>query len=162
GGGGGGAPPNDATHSMKFQSPSVALAMGSSAGPVIVGQLSKSDQFGGITLVEDVQSSSIGLGDAYVVAFDASAKALWGNRYGDQEAQLANAAASNASGVTLVSGFFTGTLQFSPTVTLTSTDEVAFIAALKTGTGEALWAQSVDLGGGAISAIAVDPMDQSF
>src|SRR4029077_17206747 len=102
------------------------------------------------------------LGDVYVAAFDAAAQSVWANRYGDKEAQLANAVAVNKNGVVLISGYFSSDLNFSATVDLMPPNELAFVAAFDGKTGAVLWAKALDLGGGAINALAVDPTDQGF
>jgi hypothetical protein len=151
--------------SLKFQtSGPITVAVGPTGAPIIAGGLINQSRFGDITLVAAaMMGNPVTAADLFVVAFSAAGMSTWGNRFGDPTDQLGSAIAVNANGVILVAGVFSGDLQFTPTLTLTSPTEISFLAAFNGSTGDVQWATALDLGaGGFILGLAADPTDNGF
>ncbi len=149
---------------LKFQcSGPISVTLDEAGAPVIVGGLINASRFDSITLAaQPVPGTSVTAADLFVVKFNPGGRSSWGARYGDEVDQLGSAVAVSQS-VVLVVGQFSGSLRFSAGLTLTSANEIAFLAALDRTTGDALWAKPLDLGpGGFVLGLASDPQDQGF
>jgi hypothetical protein len=104
---------------------------------------------------------SAGSADIALVKLDPTGKTLWSKRYGDEADQLSGKIALTKSGVIALSGTFSGTLTLKDTVVNTGMEEIDLLGAVN-AEGAGLWVKSYDTKGGAISAIASSPAEDSI
>lgn len=83
-----------------------ALAVDASGNVVVAGYFEGTVDFGGGEL------TSAGSADVFVAKFDSAGAHLWSKRFGDGNFQSANAVAVDASGNVIVTGSFSGTIDF--------------------------------------------------
>lgn len=118
-----------AVFSKKYGASGEQRALGVATGPsgevVIVGRMTGSVDFGGGTL------TSAGGYDVFVAKFDAAGVYQWAKRFGSPTNDEALGVSIAADGRVLVSGYFTGTIDFGGAAPLVSADlEDAFVLAL--------------------------------
>jgi hypothetical protein len=102
--------------SKRMGGPSVdtvtGLGVDSSGNPTAVGYFQGTSNFGGTNL------TSAGGNDIFVAHYTAAGAHVWSNRFGDASDQRAYAAAVDAAGNVVLTGYFTGSLSFGgPTFT---------------------------------------------
>jgi len=128
-----------------------ALAVDAPGNVVVTGRFSGTVDFGGGTL------TSAGSDDIFVAKFGSDGSHLWSKRFGDGSVQVATAVAVDASGNVVVTGYFSGTVDFGGgTLTSAGYDDDIFVAKFGAD-GSHLWSQR--FGDGDLqraSALAVD------
>jgi hypothetical protein len=106
----------------------------------------------------------------------ATGRALWSKSFGDKAKQVGSSIAANANDVVLVSGVYSGKIDFGPvqgvdagTLALSNTSSYpkAFLVAVDGASGKVLWALSSEISGDNTppslrTRVAVDPSDNNF
>jgi hypothetical protein len=105
--------------------------------------------------------TSAGGVDGYVAKLDpATGLAAYAFNFGDAQDQSGIDITADAAGHIAVTGTYTGTLAFGGAApALTSNVNTVFLAGFNAATGSALWARTINLGGGSLVGIATDPTD---
>ena len=111
-----------------------SLAIDASRNIIIAGSFSSAVNFGGGRI------SSAGYDDIYVAKLNPNGNHIWSRRFGDAGSQIANSVAVDGSGNLIVTGDFTGTVDFGggPLTSMGSHD--IFLAGL-TSAGNHLWSK---------------------
>jgi hypothetical protein len=106
----------------------------------------------------------------------ATGRALWSKSFGDKAKQVGSSIAANANGIVLVSGIFSGKIDFGPvqgvdagTLAFSNTSSYpkAFLVAVDGDSGRVQWALSSDISGDNTqpslrTRVTVDPYDNNF
>ncbi|EYF00306.1 hypothetical protein [Chondromyces apiculatus] len=132
-----------------------ALAVSSTGDLVLAGTADATIDFGGGALPGN------GSRDVYVATFSPTGASLMSARFGDGANQIANGVAVSSDGSIVLTGYFTGTLNFGGADLTSSTDSALFIAKLDANGGH-LWSHAYgqDSGGSHLGhAVAVDADD---
>ena len=111
-----------------------SVATDGSGNSILTGTFLGAVDFGGGPL------TSAGAGDIYVTKFGAEGTHLWSHRFGDSDPQNASSVASDASGSVLITGDFTGTVDFGGGPLVNPADESIFVAKFAAN-GSHLWSQ---------------------
>ncbi|MBN4059022.1 hypothetical protein JYT22_00040 [Endomicrobium sp. AH-315-J14] len=102
------------------------------------GTVAMAGGFSTNTTIDDVELSSFGGTDAYVVILDSDGTALWGRRFGDPGAQRATALAIDSQGNVIIAGEFEGTIDLGGDQLVSAGSTDIFVAKL-TSSGVHLW-----------------------
>ena len=118
-----------------------AVAADASGNVIAAGFFNGTVNFGGTTLTS-AGGGSVG-GDIYVVKYAPSGALLWVKAFGDTGDDAANGLAIDRNGDVLVTGFFSGTVNFGG-ATLTSTAyKDAFVLKLSGANGASQWSKKI-------------------
>jgi len=133
---------------------------------------------GPMSTTSTVDTASSGLDYNLVIARlePGTGRALWSKAFGDKANQAGCSVAANADDIVLISGFFSGNLDFGPaqgadaatrSFSDTGSFPEVFLAAFDGSSGAVTWARSVDLSAsgnilGVHTKVAVDPSDGNF
>jgi hypothetical protein len=110
------------------------VVVGGDDSVAIAGDMTGQADFGGGPLV------SAGSDDIFVAKFTGNGAPLWSKRFGDASGQHATAIATDSSGSLLVTGYFTGSIDFGGgTLTSAGNDDV-FVTKLDAD-GKAFWSK---------------------
>src|SRR5262249_34122797 len=123
-----------------------------SGSPTIVGYFQGTSNFGGSDL------TSAGGSDVFVARYTAAGAHQWSARYGDASDQRAYAAAVDAAGNVVLTGYFDGAISFGGS-TFTNVGGADIFVAKLTSTGAHTWSKAFGstLGLGEIGkALAID------
>jgi hypothetical protein len=131
-----------------------SLALDGSGNPTAVGYFAGTANFGGANL------ASAGANDIVVARYSAAGAHQWSVRFGDAFEQRAHDVAVDATGNVVVTGYFTGTLNFGgPTLTNLAGADI-FLAKLSS-TGGHVWSKQFGTGliglGENAREVAIDP-----
>jgi len=113
-----------------------AVALDASGSVIVTGVLNGSVDFGGGVL------SSAGHSDIFIAKFGSDGTHLWSKRFGDGDYQGAYAAAVDASGNVIVTGYFYGTVDFGGGALTTAGGAVGVFIAKFGSDGAHLWSKS--------------------
>jgi hypothetical protein len=104
-----------------------------------------------------------GSSDVYLVKIDpATGLATWSFNYGDPQDQAGVAIAADKMNHVVVTGTYIGALAFGGTAAaLNAASDSIFLAGFDSVAGGGLWAKDINLGGGALLGVAVDPTDNN-
>lgn len=120
-------------------------------------------RYSGTLALGSQQVVNSGLGaNLFVMKLDRAGNAVWMRDYGDTKLQEGNAIATDAANRVLVTGSYTGSIDFGPAGVLTGSEtKTAFAASLSAG-GTPRWARSFGVDGNHTGlAIAADAEDRA-
>jgi hypothetical protein len=105
-------------------------------------------QFNGTMSLGSEHVDNSGLGpNLFVAKLDSGGNALWMHQYGDTLRQQGNGIAVDAAGTVLVTGMYSGSLDFGPGGALSNGETPTAFAVSLTPAGEPLWARSFGVEG---------------
>src|SRR6185436_14409378 len=110
-----------------------SVARDPSGDVLVLGRFAGNVEIGGKTL------KSAGSLDVFVARLDRAGEPLWSKRYGDAGEQFAKSVAQNASGETLIAGYFDGTIDIDPDKPMTSKGGQDIFVAKLSATGAHVW-----------------------
>jgi hypothetical protein len=127
-----------------------------SGNVIVAGYFAGNANFGGGTL------TSAGAFDIFVVKFDANGNHIWSQRFGNATDQWSVAVAADASGNVIVTGYFTGTVDFGGG-TLTSEGGYDIFVAKFDMNGGHVWSDRFgDASDDVARSVAIDPTGNIF
>lgn len=129
-----------------------SVSIDASGAVVITGFFEGSINFGGGVL------TSAGGRDAFVAKFDASGNHVWSKHFGDASGQESSKVATDPSGAVIITGFFSGSIDFGGGVLTSMGGNDVFVAKFDAA-GNHVWSSSFGDGGFQVSnGVAVDPV----
>jgi hypothetical protein len=125
-----------------------SVAVGSSESIVFAGQFSGAADLGGGPIK--------GPGDMFVAKLDTNGKHVWSKLFGDKSAESANSVATDHAGNVVVTGYFSGTVDFGGGQ-LVSAGGADIFAAKLDASGEHLWSKGFGNGNDQVGvSVAMD------
>ena len=133
-----------------------SVKIDASGDVVLVGSLYGTVDFGGGPL------TSAGSTDVFIAKFDADGNHLWSKRFGDENDQIGEGVAVDGSGNVVITGWFTGTVDFGGGPLVSTDYDIDVFVAKFDADGNHLWSKRFDssvYGLEVISTVAVDGSD---
>jgi FlgD Ig-like domain len=133
-----------------------SVKMDASGNVILVGGLYGTQDFGGGPL------TSAGFTDVVVAKYDANGNHLWSKRFGDENDQVGEGVAVDASGNIVIAGWFTGTVDFGGGPLTSAGYDIDIFVAKFDADGNHLWSKRFDCsiyGVEVFATVAVDGSD---